>query len=257
MSHEASRWAYQQNIPFKAKFVLTTFADQANDAGHVCYQQTNTAFFVKKLGMSERSFYRCICALVRQGYLTRNNVRGSKEPEYGLCIAREPSPIEEWKWMSAKLPEDSSESQDDQDTTSSGSDTCVGPQNVTSGPTPVSDRSDTCVRPYIIEENHYTNARVEKPLDGFSRTPPPIDREPTKPEDELVWVARGTRWWSAMDRWWRKVKGSPLGFAYNGEGQYRAQTGRWFKRSDLDAALKTGPPSAVNQAAADEFAHHA
>ena len=99
MSLETQRWAYKkENVPYKAKVRADDPCGYQADevTGEVCYQRTDVKFFVEKLCMPERSFYRCVAALVRQGYLRRESERGGQQPKYWLCMKREPTLIEKW-----------------------------------------------------------------------------------------------------------------------------------------------------------------
>ena len=167
MSLETQRWAYKQNVPYKAKFVLTTLADQADEVtGEVCYQRTDVKFFVKKLCMPERSFYRCVAALVRQGYLRRESERG-QQPKYWLCMKREPTSIEKWSWGAGENypTDDERETQDIEGVCQDGraesyDEVCHGSQT----PLPLVAEQDS------LEKNQRDQrVRAEKPMGGFSR----------------------------------------------------------------------------------------
>lgn len=250
MSHKASDWAYSQNVPSKAKFVLTTFADQANDGGEVCYQRTDVQFFVKKLNMPERSFYHCVAALVRNGYVGRKNTRGSKDPEYWLCIDREPTPISEWSWRAEKA-EDSSESQDDSDTTSGGSATIADLESDPKGLPPLQNSLPPLQTTHYSKKPLYKEAGRERAVKALSRLPQGIAAVPAVP-DERIPVIKGTRWWTKMEDYWKRTRGRRWQKDIPLTGEHAGKTGWYFRKADVDAALKR--PDGVDDEAAAEFA---
>jgi hypothetical protein len=231
MSVVAQKWAWEQNLPDRPKFVLVTLADQADSrTGHVCYQRTDAAFFVEKTGISERSFYRCIAALVRQGYLLRDSGRG-RDAEYWLCLNREPSELDAWSWGLSGNHEESqaiAEETQDVDGSASVADQESAPEvcQIVHGSPPLLADQDSIDRPKIPA------AANGKEKSGFSSQAQALDRVKTQQNESKVvgkvFVIEGTRAWQAWcDH--RRSQGKPVNFSYRGEGEYAGKTGRHFE----------------------------
>src|SRR5215831_21168445 len=98
MSIAAQKWAWDQNIPASAKFVLIALADQTDARdGAVRYQDTTADFFAYKCCLSVRAFWRHIADLESNGYLRRDSGRGrGGSTEFFLILNREVTPLDAW-----------------------------------------------------------------------------------------------------------------------------------------------------------------
>lgn len=115
MSVAAQSWAWSQKVPIKPKFVLVSLADQACElTGRVVYQKTDAKFLAEKCGVAERSLYRYIGALIRNGYVVRESGKErGRASEYWLCLDRRPaSDIKEFQWTAADDRDDADDQLD-------------------------------------------------------------------------------------------------------------------------------------------------
>lgn len=233
MSVAAQKWAWEQNLPDRPKFVLVTLADQADSrTGHVCYQRTDATFFVEKTGISERSFYRCIAALARHGYLLRESGRGrGRDAQYWLCLNREPTLLEAWSWGISGINEESEPISEE-------------PQDVDESATVADQESEGLIcqtehgsPPSLAEQKILDSPKIPatangKGKSGFSSQAQALDRAKTQQNESKVagkiFVIEGTRAWTAWcDH--RRSQGKPVNFSYRGEGEYAGKTGRHFE----------------------------
>lgn len=101
MSVEATGWAFRQKVPAKPKMLLMALADQTDETtGHVCYGKRDAKHLSMKASCSERTFYRYMAALVRNGYAISHSGKAKGEPnEYYLCLDRPAAKsLSEWQW---------------------------------------------------------------------------------------------------------------------------------------------------------------
>jgi hypothetical protein len=230
MSVAAQKWAWEQNLPDRPKFVLVTLADQADSrTGHVCYQRTDTAFFVDKIGIPERSFYRCVAALARHGYLLRESGRGrGREPQYWLCLNREPTEISSWTWTVDDSPANAGNNEEiqDVDETATMADQ-INSAEVCHGEhvgLPLVAEQDSLVVPKI------PRAPAQAAKSGFSSQAQAVDRASTKggESENRVFVIEGTKAWAAWIAYRRATGQRPINFTYRGENEHSRHTGRHF-----------------------------
>jgi hypothetical protein len=104
VSVEATGWAFRQNLPAQVKLLLVVLADQTDErSGRVCYGRTDIGHLAKKASLRERSVYRYLPALERNGYLVRESGAARGAPsEFWLRLDREPTPLDEWSWRGAE-----------------------------------------------------------------------------------------------------------------------------------------------------------
>lgn len=250
MSVAAQKWAWAQNLPLKPKFILVTLADQTDEqTGRVCYQESSVEFFTKKCAVTRTSFFRCISALIRNGYIARESGKGrGHNSKYWLKLDREVTADELWFW---------------------GADAEAEPQDIDKGAKtePLNDDDKRCQErdkkvPLVglhkesCKEPKYQGHTDEKPLNGFSRQAQDLERAKTvsdlaKPKLEdgempgWTFVIEGTRWWDLLVAHHRQI-GRPLNSRQPGSGKYRGKTGRYVRNEVWQSILKphstTGPP---------------
>src|SRR4051812_42584961 len=101
MSLESMAWAFRQKVPPKPKMVLVALADQADErSGRVCDGKTDMKHIAAKASCGERTLYRYIAALVRNGYVRKQSGkdRGSGN-DYWLSMDRPLSDdMTDWQW---------------------------------------------------------------------------------------------------------------------------------------------------------------
>jgi len=117
MSLESSAWAFRQKVPPKPKIVLLALADQADErTGRICYGKTDMKHLAAKSSVGERSIYRYIGALVRNGYVKRQSGKEKgQSSEYWLLMDRETAKsMSEWQWKASdeEIEADADETQD-------------------------------------------------------------------------------------------------------------------------------------------------
>ncbi len=268
MSVECLAWAFRQKIPAKPKIVLLALADQADEAsGHVCYGRRNMKYIARKATCGERTLYRYIAALVRNGYVICESGKGKgKENEYYLQLDRNGDASGEWTWR-ADDPE-AAEAQDVASTDRIGSAEKAEAADIKNGAPGVPHR----VAEYKnLESTKEHRPADEKPVKGFSRQTQDLERSNAarafasqKLDDGefpgQTFVIEGTRWWAAFEAYRRSI-GRPINQTMHGIGKYRGKTGRYVKNELLEQILKspsTAPPSrltdGVDEGAAKEFA---
>lgn len=240
MSIEAQRWAWAQNIPSKPKFLLVTLADQTDEqTGMVCYQDTSVGFFIKKCSITERSFYRCMAALVRHGYVVRQSGRGrGNSSSYWLRLDREPTPIEAWTWSADLEADDGEDIQDIEkpDTVSpfaDGDKTC---QNDRKNLPSVAGHKDS-------KDSPKNQPADEKPIKGFSRHAQDVAIEKSKPPPAgPIFVREGTPAWTAWKAFKERERGRPWNLSTGGSGENRGKTGWYFPSLFPPKTAATGTP---------------
>ncbi len=258
MSIAALKWAWSQQVPYKPKFVLVTLADQTDETtGRVCYQRTDVSFFVDKCGMPERSFYRCIAALVRQGYMARETKRGpGASPSYWLKLDRNPTELEDWTWSATELDE-TQDIEDENGVPATMAET--NPESPCHGGHEslplVAEHRDS------LELPKNQKPLGEKPTKGFSRSAQHLDRKAVQASvvdigemPGYTYVIEGTRWWALLMAHRRKI-GRPINRTDPGIGKYKGRTGRYIKTDEWNEILKspsTAPPQTDTMSADDQ-----
>lgn len=252
MSVAAQKWAWTQNLPLKPKFILVTMADQTDEqTGRVCYQETSVDFFCQKCSVTRTSFFRCISALIRNGYISRESGKGrGHNSKYWLKLDRETSPEEAWTW---------------------GADGEVEPQDIDKGAKtePFSKDEKRCqggdkkvpsvgLHKDSVEVPKDQGAAREKPLNGFSRQAQDLDRaravtdlakpKPPEPGEMPGWtfVIEGTRWWNETLVPAYRAMGKPINSTIRGTGKYAGKTGIYVRNEVWQCILKpssTAPPA--------------
>lgn len=209
MSIAATNWAYRQKIPIKPKFVLAALADQADErTGRVCYGKTDMKYLAEKCSIPERSLYRYIGALIKNGYVVRESGKTLGQPSvYWLSFDRaEAESLGEWLWKTA----------DDYDHTET-QDVGGGSAKMAEGQTtenPVKMAEGVCqsmaegvchkvadIEPTSIPKNS-TRKRAKNDF-SFSRKEQDAERRALAAEEETrkanarVFVLEGSRAWNA------------------------------------------------------------
>jgi hypothetical protein len=194
MSVAAQKWAWEQNLPDRPKFVLVTMADQADSqTGHVRYQRTDTQFFVEKCNISERSFYRSIAALARNGYLRRESGRGkNQETQYWLSLDRAPTEIEAWSWGNEQRPDEADqESSLTQDVVESAS--VADQQNDFESAKLGSDELPSVAEQESFDSPKITRAARKKEKTDFSKVAQSLERGAAPSDPNTGWYDRTSR----------------------------------------------------------------
>jgi hypothetical protein len=275
MSHEASGWAFRQELPAKVKIVLVALADQASEInGHVCYGRRHMKYLAKKSSCGERTLYRYLAALIRNGYLLRDSGKAKgQENELYLQMDREAASYGKWTWKAGE-PE-ANEADDDPQDIAAGSAKSEGGSAKTE-----EDKSAHFGIPGLphrvaesesLESTKEHRPADEKPLIGFSRQAQELERASGRAQAQKnlepgeipskTFVQEGTRWWKAYAAYKRSI-GRPANQTMPGIGKYRGKTGRYVDTELLQKILKqpstAGPEKiskdGVNEEAAAEFA---
>lgn len=232
MSVEATGWAFRQKVPPKPKMVLMALADQTDETtGRVCYGKADMGHLAVKASVPERSLYRYINALVRNGYVIRESGKEKGKPNlYWLCLDRPVAEnIDEWEWAVDASDQDVVE----------GSAMVADPpdvENETEG-LPPNGRGGL---PYVADQesleehkNIVTRAR-ESAASGFSRKAQDVEREnlaiskAASTQGARVFVIDGTRAWDAWVAHRRKSGQIPSMPTCLGSGEYANRRGWWL-----------------------------
>ena len=230
MSVAAQKWAWDQNVPPKAKLVLVTFADQADArTGHVCYQRTDAEFLAEKCGMPERTMYRWIAALIRNGYLLRESGRGKKDGSaYWLRLDRETTLLAEWSWVglvsgiNGEKPENIEETQDVD-------------ESAKMADLETSAESGGLNQPYVADQDSFESPKIpeaseqERPR-GFSRGAQDLARGivPAQQSREGEFVIEGTRAWDAWMNYRRNHGLRPINSGFQRSPKHPGRSGHHF-----------------------------
>lgn len=93
MSFQAVAWAMKQELPVIPKFILVALCERANPDTGECWPGIETV--AKAVCLSERSVVTYIAALVRNGYVMRQAMRGKdgrhRTNHYWIMFDREPA----------------------------------------------------------------------------------------------------------------------------------------------------------------------
>lgn len=118
MSVEAVGWAFRQRVPPKPKVVLLALADQTDEVtGAVCYGKTDMKALASKASIGERSVYRYIAALIRNGYVLKASGKAEgRASEYWLCLDRvRAESMKDWSWKDGQADVSDDEESEDAD----------------------------------------------------------------------------------------------------------------------------------------------
>lgn len=258
MSVEAMAWAFRQKLPPKPKIVLLALADQTDEAtGRVCYGRTDIKHIAQKCSVGERSLYRYLAALIRNGYAIRESGKErGQESLFWLCLDRRPTELKDWRWSVGEEPTES-EADDDP----------AGPQDVEEGSANLAEGETTQIQPEIAQIGRPPLPQDGRPrLSGrpgtisararggearsFSKGQQDLERESAAIEkaaasqNTRAFVIEGTRAWRAWIDYRRKrgqVASMPT---CQGTGDHANKRGWWlpslFPPSEKPSS--TGPP---------------
>lgn len=263
MSVEAMAWAFRQKLPPKPKIVLLALADQTDETtGRVCYGKTDIKHLAQKCSVGERSLYRYLAALIRNGYAIRESGKErGQESQFWLCLDRSATPLAEWQWSAA-----SDESEDGDTETDETQDVEGGSANLAEGE-PVENSPDDAQngrgglpqggRPRVSgrHQDIGTRARGEEES-SFSRKAQDLEREmvairkKATAENARQFVIYGTRAWDAWIDHRRRNRVIPaMPPTCNGTGEFSGKRGWYFP------SLFPPSDSELSDADAREFAN--
>lgn len=257
MSIAATNWAYRQKIPIKPKFVLAALADQADErTGRVCYGKTDMKYLAEKCSIPERSLYRYIGALIKNGYAIRDSGKVLGQPSvYWLCFDRDAAEsLDEWLWKTA---DDVAE--DEPQDIAEGSAILAEGQTVDIAPSSPTEMAEGVCHPMAegvchkvadIEstskpKNYRAPARAKRDF-GFSRKEQDADRKALALEAAAqaakarFFVLEGSRAWNAWIEHRRKAGQIASLPKCKGSGDYANRMG-WYLPS-LFPPGSTEPP---------------
>lgn len=252
MSVAAQTWAWAQKVPIKPKFVLVTLADQTDDrTGKVCYQRTDAKYLAEKCGVPERSLYRYLGALIRNGYVTRKS--GQKKgaaSEYWLVLDRASAEdLNEFQWTAAD------DADDPQDVEGSANladpeDAPEPPEIGRPGPPLVADQ-ESLEKPKIpLRARETAPPRFDKRAQDLERG---IGTKAATAEVKKVFVIEGTRAWEAWLKY-RRSQGLPGTMAVcSGFGEHTGKRG-WFLPTLFPPPI--GPPRSAEDQDLKYFAEN-
>lgn len=287
MSIQAVAWVLDQEFPTKAaraKLVLIAIANHADHTNGYCWLRADT--IAREAACAERSVFRFVGALIRNGYIRRERRHGSdgrrRATDYWLLLDRAPA---KWHWGGADVDddlddaaEDSPESSDDGDTTSSTV-ASLPHDRVADGGAPVensevihcehvlsdgpSDSGVSCSimlnhpKPNPEKAARATEPSVDRKPSGPPRTyrpPPVIEPDPqgaVSPDRERkpVFVFLGTPAWEAWVSYKKATTGITWTLTTRAEIVGRWRTG-WYFPSLFPPAAKPPPiadPTAIRR----------
>jgi hypothetical protein len=204
MSNQALTWAFnQEDLPCKAKFVLVSIANHADHTNGYCWLKIAT--IADETGIPERSLYRYLGALVRNGYLRREKKKGAdgkqRANDYWIIFDRPAAPFE---WGAVVGGDDDAEPQDDVEPTATmapgETDLAVGDEpkkmhDLAPGPTAIGG-SASDAEPPKIKSKDSSSQRSQTPR-GY-RAPPPVPQGASAGHQaKPIFVYVGTDAWNA------------------------------------------------------------
>lgn len=225
MSNQALTWAFDQDgLPCKAKFVLVSIANHADHTNGYCWLKVST--IAQEASIPERSLYRYLGALVRNGYLRRQKNKGAdgkqRANDYWIIFDRPEAP---WSWGAGIGDDDPTEAQDDVEPTAKLAvgetdandaaadektpEMAVGPTAIGGGaessdePPKTKPENGARVRPFAAPPRSYKPPPVVHPIQGATQV-----GEHSKP----FFVIVGTRAWNAWldyKKTMTGIRGSP------------------------------------------------
>ncbi len=209
MSNQALTWAFDQDgLPCKAKFVLVSIANHADHTNGYCWLKVST--IAQEASIPERSLYRYLGALVRNGYLRREKKKGAdgkqRANDYWILFHR---PAAAWDWGAGIGDDADAEPQDDVEPTAilavGVMDSELGQEdeklhNLAVGPTAIAGRAHSDEPPKTNPEKGGGAQTFASPPRSYK--PPPL--APDQPQGAIqrdasqrVFVYVGTRAWEA------------------------------------------------------------
>lgn len=239
MSVEVVGWAFRQNLPPKPKIVLLALADQTDETtGRVCYGKTAMKHLAKKCSVGERTLYRYLAALIRNGYAIRQSGKAKgHENELWLCLDRPQSRPEDWKWTKEEVADESDADDAEPQDVGEGSAILAEGEEVENGRggLPHAGRA----------EESFDNQRTLRAREGsFDKSSQALEVEASEKRvaegrQESVFVVQGTPAWEAWNAYLKRTRGRGASFAYRKNGK----TGREFP--SLYPPKATVPPSSL------------
>jgi hypothetical protein len=218
MSIQAVAWALDQDLPGKAKLILVSIANHADHTNGYCWLRTET--IAKEASTPERSVYRYLGALVRNGYLRKEQRKGKdgkqRANDYWIMFQREKV---DWDWGAHASDDADGDAQDAVEPTAT---VAVGEPVENTVPTEP-ETHDLAVGPSAIggsrdmDEPSKTKPSRESSLDtgGPPRgyVPPPMGKPVKAPASDeppkQFFVFEGTRAWDAWVAHKRRERGAP------------------------------------------------
>jgi hypothetical protein len=256
LSFEAVAWAIRQILPPIPKFVLVALSERANPDTGECWPGVKT--IAKAVCLSERSVITYISALVRNGFVDRQAMRGKdgrkRTNHYWILFDRVPAP---WIGPGGKVEEIPASESDEEEAAAAATETESPPhanpahghhvQTAAHGPHATACTRHIELEPSVIEPPESENASraaappVAAPL-GFDRQNRQREIERQKAADEArkpqrLPVIEGSTPWLA----WVK-HGHPPDLVGTIEIKGRIDRGWYFPT--LWPPKETGPPEA-------------
>lgn len=260
-------WAFRQKLPPKPKIVLLALADQTDETtGRVCYGKTDIKHLAQKCSVGERSLYRYLAALIRNGYAIRESGKDrGHESLFWLCLDRPPSILEEWQWKIIPSEDDDEPDYPDddaQDVEGGSANLAEGPEveNVVEpaqngrGGLPQGGRP----RVFGIHQNIRSDSLNEQES-AFSRKAQDLEREAVAirksatTQNASVFVIYGTRAWDAWISHRRANGQIPSMPTCNGTGENAGKRGWYLPSLFPPSASGTDPPNGLTEEDAREL----
>lgn len=241
MSNQALTWVLDdEDLPQGPKMVMVAIANHADHTDGYCWLKAAT--IAREAACTERSVYRVIAALIRNGYLRYVKKKGAdgkqRANDYWILLDRKPAP---WAWRRA-----TSEDDDPLD---------IGGENA---PSDMDDTRETQPQESVgPHDSHSVHTYTEPPKTNLRETnfglegnkprgyrAPPLALE-VVPKPEKVFVIEGSRAWQA----WvghRKRSGQVGSLpTTRGQGENAGKSGWYLPSLFPPAAQSTGPPSTL------------
>lgn len=266
MSVEAMAWAFRQNLPAKPKIVLLALADQTDGrTGRVCYGKTDAKYLAQKSTASERSLYRYLAALIRNGYVIRESGKDrGHESQFWLCLDRLATALKDWQWNIIPSDDDAAEADDD------AQDVEGGYAILAEGESPENAPESTQIgrppppiggRPRLSEgRRDITPPAGQEQESGFSRQAQDLERDAAairkkaEQENVRVFVIYGTRAWDAWIEHRKKTRKQSYGLPItNGFGEFVGKRGWYLPSLFPPPESATDPPSTLTDEDAREM----
>lgn len=254
MSIQAVGWVLDQDpekLPGKAKLVLVAIANHADHTTGYCWLKLAT--IARESSMPERSLYRYIGALVRNGYLRKELRKGAdgkqRATDYWILFNREGP---KWDW--GGKPESDEEAQDVAEPSATVADGESDPDDenpatetpvLADGPPAIGGSRDRDEPSKTKPKDSSYDAGTSAPR--AYRPPPEVPQGAlaTKASDP-VFVFEGTRAWEAWVAFKKRTTGHTWTLSRSTVIDGKHRTGWWFPTlfppSDKAESNATGPP---------------
>ena len=196
MSIQAVAWVLDQRLPPKPKLVLLAIANHANHVTGYCWLRMDT--IARESSVPVRSLRRHIGALVRNGFLRKELVRGTdgKHRATNYWILRD-RPDAEWRWSTSASDDDEESTQEGGQPSDSPSailaDGCADPDalEMADGPSAIGVRPQTLLEPSESKpKEESSNVRAYRPRNGE-----PMAAVVDGHDGPVLFVYKGTRAW--------------------------------------------------------------